>query len=594
MEEQIVAVVAGVLAAGVAAQWLGWRLRVPPIVFLLALGLVAGPLTGALEPDDVFGDHLFSLVSMAVAVILFEGALGLGWHGVRHAGRTVGLLLTAGAVITVGGTMLAAHVLLDVSWSLSALIAAVLVVTGPTVIGPLVRSIRLEGRLAAILESEGTLIDPIGAILTVLVFEGLFAAGDHNGAGLVSSMFGTIVLGTAVGLVFAAVLVAAFGRYLVPDELQNALTLAVVVGAFAVANWASEEAGLVAVTALGIALGGQRRVAVQHVLDFNVTLRVVLIASLFLLLGARIEPETLQELEWRNLVFLAALVLVVRPLSVVISTLGSKLSARERIFLAATAPRGIVAAAVASIFSLRLAEEGHDGAQAMVSAVFTVIAGTVLLSGLGSRPLARRLGLVDTGPGPLLVLGANEVARAVAEALERHGASVRMIDLDRAALARARMSGLAVSPGSVFADETWEVAGLSSASAFLAMTSSDELNVLAARHAAGHLGRGSVYQLAPRRPEHRGRWSQPRGAAARQLFDADATLDELARRLDEGWRVTATPITEVFGAEEHARQHQGALPLFVVAGGDIELIATDSSRRRPRPGEIFVALVPPG
>lgn len=595
MEDRIVLVVSGVLAAGVAAQWLGWRLRIPPIVFLLAIGLVAGPLTGALEPDRVFGDHLFPLVSMAVAVILFEGALGLGWHGVRDAGHTVSLLLTVGASATLVGTTIAARLLLDASWSVSALIAAVLVVTGPTVIGPIVRSIRLEGRVGAILESEGTLIDPVGAILAVLTFEALFAAEHQAGGGeLVVELLSTIVLGLVVGVVSAAVLVVAFRRYLVPDEMHNALTLAAVIGAFAVANAASEEAGLVAVTVMGIALGGQRWVAVHHVLEFNVTLRVVLIASLFVLLGARIEPDTLRDLEWRNLAFLVALVVVVRPVSVLLSTLRTSLSKRERLFLAVTAPRGIVAASVASVFSLRMAEEGRDGAQLLVSAVFTVIAGTVLLSGFASRPLARRLGLIEAGIGPVIVLGANEVARSIAGALERYGAPVRLIDLNRDELAQARMSGLAVRRGSVFADETWEAAGIGSASSFLALTASDELNVLAARHAMPHLGRRSVFQLAPGRPEHRGRWTLPIGAAARQLFHPDATLEELEKRLAEGWRVTGTPITDQFGTAEHEQTHPGAVPLFIVDGrGGIDLIATDAPRRAPHPGETIVALVPP-
>lgn len=594
MEEEVVGVAAGVLAVGVAAQWLGWRLRVPAVVFLLGAGLVAGPLTGALEPDDTFGELLFPIVSIAVAVILFEGALGLGLRGMREAGRTVWLLLIVGAAITLIGTAFAARLVLDVDWWLSALIAAVLVVTGPTVIGPIVRSIRLEGRVAAILETEGTLIDPIGAILTVLTFEALFVGHRQSGGELAMQLTTTFLAGAVVGLVFALAIVVAFARYLVPDQLHNATTLAAVVTAFAVANALREESGLVAVTVMGIALASQHRVAVQHVLDFNETLRIIFISGLFLLLGARIEADTLRDVEWQNAAFLALLVVVVRPVSVLVSTVRSSLTWRERAFLACTAPRGIVAAAVASIFSLRLAELGRDGSQVLVSTVFTVITGTVLLSGLGSRRLATRLHLIERDVSSMIVLGANPVARTIATALEGHGAPVRLVDLDRGHLSTARMSGLAATRGSVITEDTWEAAGLANATCFLALTASDELNALATRHAAARLGRRSVFQLAASRPEHQSRWALPVGTFARTLFDPAANLGALAGLLEEGWEVRSTPLTDQFGPEEHGRVHPNAVPLFIVdARGSIELAATDV-RPRPRAGVTYVALVPPG
>ncbi|MCB9423498.1 MAG: cation:proton antiporter, partial [Actinobacteria bacterium] len=389
MHETAILVIAGVLVGGVIAQWLGWRLRVPAIVFLLAGGLIAGPFTGALDPDDTFGELLFPAVSVAVAVILFEGALGLGWRGVKVAGRTVWMLLTVGAFTTLVLTMLAGRLLLDISWDLAVLLACVLVVTGPTVIGPIVRSIGLHGRLAAVLEAEGTLIDPIGAILTVLVFQAAFESGD--GGSVVTDLLETLGVGAAIGVVAAAVLFIALRRFLIPDQLHNVTTLAVVIGAFALSSEIRAESGLVAVTVMGISLASQTRVSVRHVLEFNETLRIIFISGLFVLLGARIELDTLRELEWRNIAFLVALVLLVRPVSVFLSTLGSQLGRRERVFLALTAPRGIVAAAIASIFSLRLAEAGVKDSQQLVSATFTVIAGTVLLSGLGSKALGRRL-----------------------------------------------------------------------------------------------------------------------------------------------------------------------------------------------------------
>jgi len=592
VHEEYVASLAGVLVGGVVAQWLGWRLRVPAIVFLLAGGLLAGPVTGVLDPDKTFGDLLFPAVSIAVAVILFEGALGLGWRGVRAAGTTVWALLTVGAAITMVGTAVAARYVLDVKWNMAVLLAAVLVVTGPTVIGPIVRAIGLHGRLAAILESEGTLIDPIGAILTVLVFQASFEA--HGGDGSIAvKVLATLGIGAGIGLIAALLLLAGLAFYLIPDQLHVVATLAMVIGAFAVSNALRAESGLVAVTVMGIALASQQRVAVHHVLEFNETLRILFISGLFVLLGARLDAATLREVEWRNIAFLILLVVLVRPLCVAVSTIGSTLSFREKLFLAATAPRGIVAAAVASVFALRLAARGVDNSQILVSATFTVIGGTVLLSGLGSKFLANRLGLVDDEDRPIIILGSNPVAREIAAALEHNGAKVRIVDLDRRQLSAARMDGLAAHHGSVFADRTWEAAGIEKASQFMAMTSNDELNIIASRHAAGVIGRKNVFQLPPSRPAD-GTWLDMRsGSFARPLFSNDTTYSHLADLVERGWKATSTGLTEKFGPEDHARVHPDAITLFVVdAKRNIHVVAADSHHRL-RVGETLVTLAQP-
>lgn len=590
MHQEMVYVVAGVLAGGVAAHWLGWRLRVPPIVFLLLGGLVVGPVTGAVDPDETFGDVLLPAVSLAVAVILFEGALALGARGVRSAGTTVWMLITVGAAVTMVATTLLGRWVLGVGWDLAALIAAVLVVTGPTVIGPIVNAIGLKGRVGAILEAEGTLIDPIGAILAVLVFEVGFGH-DAGGLSVATGLVATIAVGAIVGGAAGALLLVGLHRYLVPDQLLNVTVLATVIGSFALANLVREEAGLVAVTAMGLLLASQRLIAIDEISDFNETLRILFISGLFILLGARIDSETLRSVEVRNLVFLGLLIVVVRPLAVAASTLRTPTTRRERAFIAATAPRGIVAAAVASIFSIRLAALGEPGGQALVSVTFTVIAGTVLLSGFGSRPLARRLGLVEDGPELIVVLGANEVARATATALERSGAPVRLVDLDREQLASARMSGLDAHQGSVLSDETWDRAGLERAACFLAMTANDELNIVAARHAVAVLGRGRVFQLPPGRREHRAWWELPPGTLARPLFALDASYRNLAERLEGGATVTTTKLTDQFTPDDYAAVHPDALIMFVVDGRGRISLAAAGSPPSPRRGDTVGALV---
>lgn len=580
MAEEVVLVVAAVVVGGVVAQWLGWRIGIPAIVFLLAGGIVAGPILGGLRANRVFGDLLFPFVSLAVAIILFEGALGLGERRLRHAGRTVWFLISIGAAVTFGLIAGAARITLGVGWDVALVLGAVLLVTGPTVIGPIVRAIGLKGRLAAVLEAEGTLIDPIGAILAVLVFEAVYETGDGPGS-IAGALTATLLIGAAIGAVTASLLVVALARFWIPSHLQNVATLAGVVGAFAAANTLRTEAGLVSVTIMGFLLASQTRVSVRHVLRFNETLRILLVSSVFILLGASITADTLRTIEWRNLAFAAVLVIIVRPLSVVVSTFRSDLTRSEKVFLAATAPRGIVAAAVASVFALQLTELEVGGGQTIVSATFTVIAVTVLLSGFGSRPLARRLALVDERT-TVVILGATAVARAFASALEQHGASVRIVDLDREQGARARMEGLSVHHGSIFADETWDAIEIESAARFLAMTTNDELNVLAARHAAATIGRQGVYQVVPRRAEHAAWWTLQPGIFARPLCSPSLTIEELADRIENGWKVTATQLTEQFGPDDYARTHPDAIVLFTRNAGEEIEIASGDTRHLPR------------
>ena len=588
MHGDVVLAVAAVLAIGVAAQYLGWRLKVPAIVFLLGAGLVAGPLTGWIEPDELFGDLLFPFVNLAVAVILFEGALGLRVSRLRSAGRTVLLLLSVGATLTFVLTAVVGHQVLQIPWSLAWLISGVLIVTGPTVIGPLVQSLGLKGRVASILEAEGTLIDPLGAIVTVLVFQAFY---EESGASIPSELLWTMVVGTGLGLLGAGLLTVVLGRFLVPDDLHNVTTLTTVVLVFALADAVQPEAGLVAVTAMGIAVASQSRVEVRHVLEFNETLRILFISSLFILLGARITTDTLGSIEWRNLAFVAVLVVVVRPLAVGLCTIGSGLGWRDRVFLAAVAPRGIVAAAIASIFSLRLVDEGQPGAQVLVSATFTAIACTVLLSGLGARPLARRLGLIRDARRPLVILGTNAVANQLAEALLGRDVPVHLLSLDRKEVSSARMSGLPAVHGSVLDEAVWEWMAEQNVASFVAVTANDEANAVACQRAAPVVGRRNVFRVASVRKEH-----APLSAAAhmpgRLLVGPDVTYPVLAERLENGWRFRATPLTEAFDEGAYrARLPADAVVVAAVRPDGVDFAAA-AQPLALRPGSVVVSLVP--
>ncbi len=360
---------------GILAQWLAWRLRLPAILLLLGFGMLLGlfvrpdqmlaELTGS--QDELIGPKvLFPIVSLAVAAILFEGGLTLKFAELKHSGGLVFRLVSVGALVTWVLSGLAAWLVLGLDGRLAALLGAVLVVTGPTVVMPLLRHIRPARTIGSIVKWEGIVIDPVGAVLAVLVFEHFF--GEAHGATVWATSWHlarTVLVGTLLGWGVAWLLAQSLRRYWIPDFLHGAVFLTIALGTFAVSNWLQPESGLIAVTLMGIVLANQKGIRIQNVLEFKEHLGILLISLLFVVLGSRLHLEDLLEVGLHGVLFLAVLILVVRPAAVLASTWGSNLPTRDRLLLAFLAPRGIVAASVSSIFALKLlAPEGQQVGQA--------------------------------------------------------------------------------------------------------------------------------------------------------------------------------------------------------------------------------------
>lgn len=598
--EVLAASLTGLVVAGVGAQWLAWRVRIPSILLLLLLGLAAGPgamwATGQrlLDPDALFGDLLLPLTSMAVGLILFEGGMTLRMREVREVGGTLWRLVTLGALVTWLLGAGAAYALGLLDGRLSLLAGAILVVTGPTVIGPLLRHIRPIGSSATLLKWEGIVIDPIGATLALLVFEAVLAESLFEGARHALSGFArTVVIGVGFGLLAGAAVVQPFRRHWIPDYLEVPVVLMTVLGAFTSANLLQEEAGLLAVTIMGVVVGAGLGERARKILHFKESLQVLLIAVLFLVLAARLDPVALQAaFGWRAMVLLAFLVLVVRPLSVAIAARGSGLALNERALVAWLAPRGIVAAAVASVFALRLEEIGREGATSLAPLVFVMILGTVSLYALTAPLVARRLGLAEANPQGLLILSAGRLSREVAELIGAQGIAVRVVDGNRELVAQARLAGIdAVHANalSAYALEDLELGGLGS---FLAMTPNDEVNTLAADRFAEVFGHAAVYQLAQRAGDHHRHGSAQQGG--RVLFDPGATYGRLEERLRAGEQLKANRLTEEFDFSDWRELYgAGALPMFLLTARK-ELKPCDPAVPwAPGVGDTLISLVKP-
>jgi len=593
-EDQVLVGLAGIVVLGVGAQWLAWRLRVPSILLLLAVGFVAGPVTGFLDPDALFGEILFPLVSLAVGLILFEGGLSLRARDLRAMGASVWSLVTVGALITWALATWAAQLLLGFEAGEALLLGAIVVLTGPTVVGPLLRHVRPVGTVARVAHWEGIVIDPIGATLAVLVYETLPAA-TTAGFGEAARAMGlemlyTVLGGVLVGGLGALVTVVILRRFWVPDFLQSPVLLMLVAGAFTASNLMRAESGLFTVTVMGVFLANQRAVPVKHIIEFKENLRVLLIASLFILLAARVSPADVRELGWAGPAFVVFLILVVRPVAVFVSTMGSSLSRKERIFLAWLAPRGIVAASVASVFALRLGEAG-DG---LVPATFMVIVGTVTVYGLTAAPLARRLGLSNPNPQGVVFASANPGARAIAHAVQAAGFPVLLVDNNRAHINSARMEKLATAYTSILSEHALDAAEEAGLGRLLAMTADDDVNVLAALHFRELFGRAEVYQL-PLHGEDNPRWAgAPSHMRGRNLFASEATYESLERRFAEGQVVKATKLSPEFdyGAFRE-RYGEEALPLFFVTESGSLAVCTAEKKLSPKAGQTLISLVDP-
>jgi len=557
LESHLLYTLAGVLVLGVGAQWLAWRLRLPSILPLLILGIVAGPVSGLLNPDEMLGPVLFPLVSIGVALVLFEGGMTLRFRDLRGHGSTVTNLVSWGALLNWLLIAAGCHFLAGLPGDMAMLFAALVIVTGPTVINPLLRTMRADNAVSQVLRWEGILIDPVGALLAVIVFQFLL-----TGQGW--ALFGkSIAAGTLTGLAGAWTLGFVLRRHWVPEYLLNVLTLAWVVLVFAGSDFAAHESGLLAVTIMGIWVGNMKDIAVNEILSFKESLSILIISILFIVLGARVQPQEILDLGWQAPAVLLIVVLA-RPVVVWLSTIGSPYRWQQKALIAWVAPRGIVAAAVSSLFALRLEETGSGDAGSLVALTFVVIVATVVLQSFTARPLTRLLGLAEAEPTGMLFVGANRVARSLALALKEHGFRVKVADTSYEEIRAARMAGLEVyygDPISSHADQFLELTGIGR---LFAVSRRSRWNTLACMKYRAEFGAQRVFSL--RTSEDRGDSERSRLSedyAPPRLFGDDMTFEKFASLLSGDAKIKTIRLTEDFGIDAYRRENEVNLaPLF--------------------------------
>ncbi|WP_271404946.1 cation:proton antiporter [Tenacibaculum soleae] len=504
---------AGIIILGILAQWVAWKFKIPAILPLILIGLFVGPIAAEFINEDgskwiepvwngkkgLFpGEGLYYFVSLAISIILFEGGLTLRRDEIKNIGPVISKLITLGSSITFFGAGIIAHYTFNLSWELSFLFAGLIIVTGPTVITPILRNIPLKKDVSAVLKWEGILIDPIGALVAVLVFEFISVGG---GAGFTQTalleFLKILLFGTTFGFTFAHALIFIINKKWVPHYLLNVVSLSTVLLVFVESEIFAHESGLLAVVVMGMVLGNSKLKNLKEILYFKESLSVLLISILFILLAANMNIEELMLLyRWETLLLFALIVFVIRPLAVFVSAYNSNLKINEKLFISWVGPRGIVAAGIASLFGSKLLKQGVAGAEYITPLVFMIVLGTVLLNATTARLFAKMIGVFLKKSNAIMIIGASDMARLIAVYLKKNNRRVVIIDSNKDNIEKAKNEGLESFQVNIYDDNLTDNIEFNDVGYLLSVTGSDSINKYAISNFSNTFGEQGAYRLA--------------------------------------------------------------------------------------------------
>ncbi|WP_370307414.1 cation:proton antiporter [Sphingobium abikonense] len=579
---------------GIGAQWIAWRTGWPAIALMLAAGVISGPVLHLINPEHVFGELLEPMVSVAVALILFEGGLSLNFRELRKTDGAVTRLVLLGAPIGWILGAVACFYVAGLVWPVAILFAGILVVTGPTVVLPLLRQSNVAARPRAILKWEAIVNDPVGALLGVVTYEYLRRAGE--GGSLASVIFALVAAAVVAGLIgwlAARALGWAFPRGHVPEYLKAPVLLVAVIGVFVLSNAIQQETGLLAVTIMGVALANMRLDSLRDIQPFKENVTVLLISGVFVILSASLDFEALRQFEWRFLAFLLVLMFLVRPATVLISLAFTKVPWNERLLVAWIAPRGIVAVAISGLFALRLDRLGYSDGSILVTLSFAVVVATILFHGFSIRPVARLLKVTGAAERGLLIVGATPFSLELATQLRQLEVPVTIADNSWQRLSPARHAGIPTYHGEILSEATDERLDLAQFQVLAATTDNEAYNALVCTEFAPEIGRDNVYQLGDASNDEDPR-ALPESLRGRALFSAGHGVEDIIQREEQGWTFRKTRISEQFDfdAAKASLSEGGDMLLLLRKGGAMRFF-THASRPTPQPGDTILTYVPP-
>lgn len=578
-------------ALGVGSQWLAWRLRLPAIVLMLVAGLMVGPVLSVMNPSEQFGDILRPLIAIAVAIILFEGGMTLNFHSLSDAAKGVRRLVVLGAPLGWAASTAALYFVAGLSLEASAVFGGIMIVTGPTVIAPLLRQAKLQKRPAALLQWEAIVNDPVGALAAVLAFEVVVVLNTAtSGAVAVQSLVLGIIVASVLGLAAGWGVAMAFRNAWVPEYMKVPVLFVVLLGVFAISDAVLHESGLLAVTIMGIWIANAKLPSYVELRRFKEHATVLLVSGVFILLAANMSMATLTSLDWRALAFVLSVILVARPLAVHLSLAFSGVPWRERWLVSLTGPRGVVLVAVAGLFGERLVEIGIADADRIAPLAFALVAATVVLHGFTLAPVARLLGLTASSAPGVLIMGGSRWSVELARALAKMDLPVIVADSNHAHLRAAREAGISTYYGDILSEAAEDRLDLVAYEKIICASDNDAHNTLVATDLAPEFGRDNVFQLRRVR-EGSSRHALPPTLGGRAI-GGDMTFFEVNARLAEGWEFRVTPITEEFGYDQwRAENPEGIAHALLTAEGRLRVLGPES-KISPVAGARLLALVP--
>lgn len=581
-----------IIFLGVLSQWIAWRLQLPAIVLMSIAGLLVGPLFGIISPAESFGDLFNPFISLAVAIILFEGSLNLNFKEVKGFSKPLWRIVTFGAFIAWIVGSLAAHYMAGLSWAVSFVIGGLFIVTGPTVILPMLRQAKLKARPAAILKWEGIIVDPFGALLALFAFQFvLFAMGDVTAAAFglffLASLF-AVLLGVAAGFGMGRM----FENGQVPEFLKSPMVFAVVLLTFVLSDMVMHETGLLAVTAMGLTLANMNITSINEMRHFKENISVLLISSIFVMLTASLSLEVLVGIfNWQIIAFVLTTLFVVRPLSIWISTIGTDLTRQEKTLIGWIAPRGIVALTVSGYFASTLLEAGFADAELLTALTFALVLSTVVAHGFTIGWLGRKLDLSSAVKPGILIIGASRFTIKLAKVLTELEQQVLLVDPSWGRLQQARQVGVPNYVGEILSEHTEYEVDLSPYDSMIAASETDSYNALVVNNFVPELGRLHLYQTAI----HEGDPSDFHSSlSGRTLFGEEWNIHALEGKAESGYTIRKTQLTEQFTFDQYQKQSvAGTILLFAMrTSGKIDFF-TAGQNVEPKPGDTVISFSPP-
>ncbi len=596
-----------IIILGILAQWLAWRLKIPAILPLILIGLFVGPFSTLISESGnkwiepvwdgeigLFpGERLFNFVSLAISLILFEGGLTLKKEELKNVGPVIYKLITLGSFVTFLLAGFTAHYLIGLNWSLAFLFSSLIIVTGPTVITPILRNLAIKKDLSTILKWEGILIDPIGALVAVLVFE-FISIGEAHGANYTKDTlieFGKIiVIGTSIGFTAAYAFASMLRRKLIPHYLLNVMALALVLGVFVLSDLFANESGLLAVVIMGMVLGNMKIEALKDVFYFKETISILLISILFILLSANIDISDLELIyNWNSLILFAIVVLIIRPVGVFLCAYKSNLELNEKLFISWVGPRGIVAAGIASLFGLKLTMQGVQNAEYITPLVFMIVLGTVLLNATTAKLFARITKVLLKKSEGILIVGASEPARLIATYLMKNNRRVVLIDSNAKHIQNAKKLNLEAIECDIYSDELSEHIELNDVGYLMAITGSDAINQFAISKLKSRFGEEGAFRLV-----NSEEMKDPDKSSATGLFshtDDYINLSKVVRDHPYFNEVTLSSKEHYLKLLEATKNEIMSIPLFLMNNdGEFQIISSQSEQMSVESGNQLMYL----